>query len=111
MISGHYIQNYYVEKPKKLQTLSFNTWYGENNYNTQFSPHERTVLKCRTINFFLYNAKFFIGGKGSNWGSLSTNSRLRALDGLYDYVIKDNSSTNIIQYTTTPFARRMRLFL
>ena len=62
MINGHYLENYLIEQinPKAER---YNTWWGENTYNSQFSPYERTTKKVKTINFFLYGSEYLLGNK------------------------------------------------
>lgn len=108
MINGHYLENYLTER-NNPKAERYNTWWGENTYNSQFSPYERTTKKVKTINFFLYGSEYLQGNKC--FGDVSHKKRKEILDGFYDYVVRDEKHTTPIEFTTTTFARRTRLFV
>ena len=109
MISGHYLENYLIERDNP-KAERYNTWWGENTYNSQFSPYERTAKKVKTINFFLYGSEYLLGSKKIS--SAANQKRKEILDGFYDCVISNGRhKTLAIEFTTTTFARRMRLFV
>ena len=108
MINGYYLENYLIERDNP-KAERYNTWWGENTYNSQFSPYERTTRKVKIINFFLYGSEYLQGNK--NFGSVSDRKRKEVLDGFYDCVIKNERNALSIQFSTTTFARRMRLFV
>lgn len=105
MISGNYIKEHLVRKNPK----DYNTWWGQNNYNDQFSPYEKTVRKCNMINFFLYGSDDLLGKK--KYSSLSAKKRLSTMDNFYEFVIAGVGMGQIGKFSTYEFARRTRLFL
>lgn len=110
MIHGHYIEQYIVNKNKALPTSEqFNTWWGRNNYNSQFSPYQRTMDKCDAINFFLYGSEYLKGDK--KLSKLSASKRLKTLDDFYRFIISGNRGAVILSFNTTGFAKRTRFFL
>ena len=109
MINGHYLENYLIERDNP-KSERYNTWWGENIYNNQFSPYERTTKKVKTINSFLYGSEFLLGNK--KFGNVTSQKRKEVLDGFYDCVISRSGYNMLaIEFTTTPFARRIRLFV
>ena len=110
MISGHYVENYIVKGiALSPQAFQYNTWWGENTYNSQFSPYQRTMDKCDAINFFLYGSEYLKGDKPFN--KVSWKKREKTLSDFYRFVIVGDRSKSILMFHTTEFARRTRLFV
>ena len=110
MINGHYIEKYVVKDVEySTKAPQFNTWWGDNTYNSQFSPYQRTMDKCDAINFFLYSSEYLKGDKPFN--KVSWKKREKTLNDFYRFVIVGNRSKAILMYQTTEFARRVRFFV
>lgn len=96
MITGKYLKDLIQRYPKELNI----------KYN-ELSIVEKAEYKCRRINFYLYRADYFTGEK--QLCNLKGNTKNKVLDELNDFVIKGYKYAQPVNFSSTPFARRMRL--
>lgn len=96
MITGKYIKDLIPKYPKELGV----------SYK-EASLVEKAEYKCRRINFYLYKADYFTGEK--KLCNLKGNIKGKVLNELHEFVIMEHTYTQPLKFSSTPFARRMRL--